>query len=246
MLTNTPAIVLRAIKYGETSLVVTMFTRVLGVQGYLVQGIRQASAKGRGTRAGLLQPATLLELIAYRSPGQHLQRLREFSPAYLYTTVQAEVVKNSIALFSVEVLLRLLPGDAEHPELFDAAWEYFHQLDRLPTGGVANFPLWFVVLCSRALGYELAGQWSPDTPHLNLREGGFTAEAPVVRPFVPDADAEALGRLLAVREPEELAAVPMTADTRFRLIDWYLEFLHQHTQHLGPIRSLGVLRAILH
>lgn len=246
MLLSTQAIVLRSIKYGETSLVVTMFTRVWGVQTYLVQGIRVASAKGRSSRAGLLQLATLLDIVAYRTPGQHLQRLREFSPAYLYTALQEEVVKNSIALFSVELLLRLLPADAEHSELFDAALDYFMQLDTLPIESVANFPLYFIVLCSRMLGYDLAGEWSERTPHLNLREGGFTAEAPMVRPFVPDEDAAALGRLLKIAAMKDLHTVEMNAGQRFRLIDWHLEFLHQHTQHLGPIKSLGVLRAILH
>lgn len=246
MLANTQAIVLRSIKYGETSLVVTMFTRVFGVQAYLVQGIRVASAKGRSSRAGLLQPATLLDVVAYRSPGQHLQRLREFTPAHLYTSLQSEVVKNSIALFSVELLLRLIPEQAEHPELFDAAFEYFQKLDALPSAAVANFPLYFIILCSRALGYELAGNYSETTPYLNLREGGFTADAPVVRPFVADEEAAALARVLAVQRMEDLAAIEMNAGMRFRLIDWYLEFLHQHTQHLGPIKSLGVLRTILH
>lgn len=246
MLASTQAIVLRSIKYGETSLIVTMFTRVFGVQAYLVQGIRVASAKGRSSRAGLLQPATLLDLVAYRSPGQHLQRLREFAPAHLYTSLQSEVVKNSIALFSVELLLRLIPEQAEHPELFDAAFDYFKKLDSLPASAVANFPLYFIILCSRALGYELAGQYTKDTPYLNLREGGFTADAPVVRPFVADEEAAALARVLAAQQMEDLAAIEMNAGMRFRLIDWYLEFLHQHTQHLGPIKSLGVLQAILH
>ena len=246
MLASTQAIVLRSIKYGETSLIVTMFTRVFGVQAYLVQGIRVASAKGRSSRAGLLQPATLLDIVAYRSPGQHLQRLREFTPAHLYTSLQSEVVKNSIALFSVELLLRLIPEGAEHPELFDAAFDYFRKLDELPVAAVANFPLYFIILCSRALGYELSGKYAEATPHLNLREGGFTADAPVVRPFVADEEAAALAQILAVRQMENLTAIEMNAGMRFRLIDWYLEFLHQHTQHLGPIKSLGVLRTILH
>jgi DNA repair protein RecO (recombination protein O) len=246
MLASTQAIVLRSIKYGETSLVVTMFTRVFGVQAYLVQGIRVASAKGRSSRAGLLQPATLLDVVAYRLPGQHLQRLREFTPAHLYTSLQSEVVKNSIALFSVELLLRLIPQEAEHPELFDLAFEYFQKLDAFPANAVANFPLYFIIMCSRALGYELAGEYSQGTPNLNLREGGFTADAPVVRPFVADEEAAAIARVLAVQRMEDLAAIEMNAGMRFRLIDWYLEFLHQHTQHLGQIKSLGVLRTILH
>ncbi len=246
MIQSTQGLVLRSVKYRETSLVVTIFTRLHGVQAYLVQGVRTASAKGRSSRAGLLQPATLLDLSVYHKPGQGLHRIREYSPAYFYTTLQEEVVKNSVALYSVELLLRLLPGDAAQPELFDAAFDYFVQLDQRPAASVANFPLFFTILCSRALGYEVSGEWSSRTPHLNLHEGGYTEQAPMVRPFVSDEDAAALARLLAVRDYDALEAVHLNAEARFRLLDWFLEFLHRHTEHLGTIRSLGVLRAVLH
>src|SRR5690349_14399658 len=99
MITTTQSIVLRSIKYGETSLISTHFTRIYGVQAYLVQGVRSPSAKGRSSRAGLLQPASLLEITAYHKPGGNLQRLKEFSPAVIYQSIHEEVIKNSVALF---------------------------------------------------------------------------------------------------------------------------------------------------
>lgn len=197
-------------------------------------------------KAGMLQPATLLELVAYQKPQKSLQRLREYSHAYLYTSIQEEVVKNSIALFSVELLLRLLPDSAPMPELFDFAYDYFVALDRLPSAEVANFPLYFIVQCSRYLGYELQGNYSAQTPNLNLHEGGFSENTPLVRPFVLDEDAATLGALMTVSDMNALKEIGMNAEMRYRLLDWYIEFLHQHTQHLGQIRSLGVLRTVLH
>lgn len=244
MLQATKGIVLKSIKYGETSLITNIFTAHFGVQTYLVQGVRTTGVKRN--KAVLLQPATLLDMVAYHKSGTTLQRLREFSHAYLYTSLQEEVVKNSVALFSVELLLRLLPEGAPQPELFDFAFEYFVTLDNLPTSDVANFPLYFIVQCSRLLGYELAGEFSSETPHLNLHEGGFSANTPLVRPFVSDEDAASLAALLQIESMPDLKAVEMHSESRYRLLDWYLEFLHQHTQHLGTIRSLGVLRAILH
>src|ERR1043165_8138930 len=109
MLTTTQGIVLRSIKYGETSLICTVFTQVYGVQTYLVQGVRLAGAKSRQSRAGLLQPAMLLDIVVYHKAQKSLQRMKEFSAAYIYQSVQEDIVRNSIALFSVELLLRLLP-----------------------------------------------------------------------------------------------------------------------------------------
>jgi len=56
----------------------------------------------------------------------------------------------------------------------------------------------------------------------------------------------ALTLLLKVNAFDELRQAPMNADMRLRLIDWYVAYLQQHTQHMGNVRSLAVLRAVLH
>ncbi len=244
MLHNTRGIVLRSTRYGETSLICTVFTELYGVQSYMVQGIR--STKNKSHNAGLLQPSTILELSVYYNPQKNLQRIREFRPAHVYTALHEDVIKNSIALFSSELLLKLLPEHAVMSELFDLSFQYFVQLDTLPVGEVANFPLWFIVQCSNILGYPLRGGYSTATPHLNLQEGGFTAQPPTLTPFVNDEDAKALGLLLQAESFEKVKDVSMNATMRYRLLDWHIEFLHRHTQHLGAIKSLAVLQAILH
>jgi DNA repair protein RecO (recombination protein O) len=246
MISATQSIVLRSIKYGETSLVSTQFTRIYGVQTYLVQGVRTASAKGKSSRAGLLQPAMILDIVAYHRPQGNMQRLKEFVPSVFYQSIHEEVVKNSIALFSAELLLRLLPEAAPMPELFDFTKEYLEQLDARPIEAVANYPVFFAMQCSRALGYELAGQWNESTPYLNLVEGGFTADPPMAGTTVTADDAAALAQMLQVRHFDNLAAIELNGTARQRLLEWYLQFLQRHTEHMRPIKSLAVLQAILH
>lgn len=246
MITTTQSIVLRSIKYGETSLVSNHFTRVYGVQTYLVQGVRTPSAKGRSSRAGLLQPATILDIVAYHKPQGNLQRLKEFTPAVFYQSIHQEVVKNSVALFSAELLLRLLPEAAPMPELFDFTKEYLEQLDARPLDAVANYPVFFALQCSRALGYELAGRWSEATPYLNLIEGGFTTDPPLAGTVVTPEDSAALARMQQVKHFDELAAIGLNGAGRQRLLEWYLQFLQRHTEHMRPLKSLAVLQTVLH
>jgi DNA repair protein RecO (recombination protein O) len=244
MLHKTNAIILRSVKYGETSLVVTAFTDLYGVQTYMVQGVR--TAKSRQNRAAFFQPGTLLELVVYHQPQKTMQRIREFQAAYIYNGLQEDVVKNSIVLFSVEVLLRLLPELGPLPSLFTLAYEYFIALDKMPLHTVANFPLFFIIECSRELGYTLKGQYTPETPYLNSTDGGFTDHAPAEPSGLSDDEARALSMLLQVTDTTALNHIEMNAGQRLRLIDWYVAYLQQHTQHMGNIRSLSVLRAILH
>lgn len=244
MLHKTTGIVLRSIRYGDTSLVTTIFTSLHGLQTYMVQGVR--SSKLGKNRAGYFQPGTLLELVVYKQPLKNMQRIREFEVAYLYSDLQENVVKNSIVLFSAEVMLRLLPDNAPIPSLFDVAYEYYIALDKMPLTAVANFPLYFILLCSRETGYELKGNYSNHTPYLDLQEGGFTEKMPASLPYTTDDDARALSTLLQVNDYEALQQIELNAQTRLRLIEWCIAFLQLHTQHMGNIRSLAVLQTILH
>jgi DNA repair protein RecO (recombination protein O) len=182
MLHKTRGVVLRTIKYGDTSIIATVFTELYGVQSYLVQGIR--SARPKQHRAGLLQPASLLDLVVYHKQQHGLQRIKEFQLAHIYITLQEEIVKNSIALFSAEVLLRLLPEHAPLPEVFAFIFDFFQKLDEWPAEHVANFPVYFIIQISRLLGYEINGTHSAETPHLNLQEGSFTESIPHIGPCV--------------------------------------------------------------
>lgn len=244
MLQQTRGIVLKSIKYGETSLIVSVFTELYGVQSYIVQGVR--SSKAKGNRAGLLQPATLLDMVVYQKPNVSLQRIKEYNTAYLYRSLQEHILKNSIALFSVELLLRLLPEAAPMPELFDMSMQYFIKMDETSNEHIGNYPLYFSLQCCNMLGYNLSGTYTEQTPHLNMQEGGFTAYPPIQRPFVDEQDAKLMGMVLTMNSLDRIAQIPMNGATRFRLLDWLIEYMHNHTQHMGEIRSLPVLRAVLH
>ncbi|MBL7713178.1 MAG: DNA repair protein RecO [Chitinophagaceae bacterium] len=244
MLRNTKGIVLRSVKYGETSLILSIFTEVLGLQSYMVKGIR--SEKARSKRAGLLQVASLLDLVSEHKPNRQLQHIKEFQPAYIYQSLQEEIVKNSIAVYSVELLSRLLPQDEVMEELFLFVYAYFLHLDQVPVREAANLPLLFTIRCGQYFGYNLSGSYSEDTPYITPEEGIFTAQMPVSSSTLYEADAALLSRLSALEGLEQAGSVSMNAAQRNRLLDWYLQFLQYHTQHLGKLRSPDILRTILH
>ena len=244
MLQKTNGVVLRSVKYGETSLVVTIFTAVYGIQAYMVQGVR--SSKMSRNRSGSFQPGTLLELVVYHNPQKNIQRINQFQAAYIYTTLQEDVIKNSILLFSNELLLRLLPEQAPLPLLFDFVFHHYIALDRMPGNSVANFPLFFIIRCGAVLGFEIKGSFSEQTPYLGQADGEFTALAPHAGGYIDKEDARAMSIILGAADYETLVSLKMNATTRLHLLDWYISFLQLHTEHMGNIKSLAVLRAILH
>lgn len=242
MLQETKGIVLRSIKYGETSLITTIFTAHFGVQSYLVQGVRKA---GRNN-AALLQPTILLELTTYHNPQKNLQRLKEYHSANGYAGGEENIVRHCIALFSVELVTRLLPEHSPMPDLFHFCFEYFSHLQNQEGIALANAPLYFLVHFSSLLGFELKGCYTEATPYLNLEEGGFSNHLPRIGSGITPEEAMHLDELNKLKNQQGLNEIRLNATARYHLIDWYLEFLHTHSQHLGNMKSLPVLRSILH
>src|SRR6202007_845513 len=121
---KTKGIVLRTVKYGETSMIVTLFTELFGVQSYLVNGVRTSTKKGTG-KATLFQPSAILDLVVYHNELKQLQRIKEFRWGYLYQHILSDVKKNSVALFMVELLARCLKQPEAHPDLFHFAEDSF-------------------------------------------------------------------------------------------------------------------------
>src|SRR5438477_2214573 len=111
---KTKGVVLRSVKYGEGSLIVTMFTELFGVQSYLVNGVRASTKKGAG-KANLFQPAAILDLIVYHNELKNLQRIREFKWSVLYQHIFSEIRKNGVAVFMVDLLTKCLKQPEANP-----------------------------------------------------------------------------------------------------------------------------------
>src|ERR1700737_1159994 len=114
---KTRGIVLRTVKYGETSLIATLFTELFGLQSYLVNGVRASSKKGPG-KANLFQPAAILDLVVYHSDLKNLQRIKEFRWSYIPQEIFSDIRKNAVSVFMVEILSRSLKQPEAHEELF--------------------------------------------------------------------------------------------------------------------------------
>src|SRR5689334_1330858 len=97
---KTKGIVIRVVKYGDTSLIVTIYTELFGVQSYLVNGVRTSTKKGPG-KANLFQPASILDLVVYHNELKNLNRIKEFKWSFIYQHLFFDVIKNSVALFMI-------------------------------------------------------------------------------------------------------------------------------------------------
>jgi DNA repair protein RecO (recombination protein O) len=244
MIHKTKGIILKTVKYGETSLVVTAFTELFGQQSYMVNGVRTSSSKGTA-KAALFQPTAILEMVAYHNEFKNLQRLKEYRWAFLYQNILSDVKKNAVALFMIELLTKCLKQPEANSELFYFVEDSLHHLDEANEKVTANFPLFFALHLPVFFGFRISDQFNNDTHYLDLEEGRFTITQPGHQHYLQDHEAAAVSHLLKIMQPEELEELALHQEMRRRMmfaIEVYYAF---HIPDFGTMRTLPVLRELM-
>ena len=244
MIHKTKGVVLRTVKYGETSLVVTAFTELFGLQSYMVNGVRTATKKG-GVKANVFQPAALLELVAYHNQFTNLQRIKEYKWAYLFQSLFSDVRKNAVALFMVELIYKCLKEPEENADLFYFIEDALMHLDVANEKVAANFPLFFAVHLSFFFGFRISNEFSEALPYLDLEEGIFVSNQPSHPNYLQDKEAEITSYLLKISQPEDLSELALNGEFRRRLLSAYEMYYAFHIPDFGSLKTLPVLREIL-
>jgi len=241
---KTKGIVLRTVKYGETSVIVTVFTELFGIQSYLVNGVRTSTKKGAG-KANLFQPAAILDLIVYHNELRNLQRLKEFRWGHLYQNIFSDIKKNAVSLFIVELLTKCLKQPEANEDLFQFVEDAFLYLDVSGEAVTANLPLFFALHVAVFFGFRIDDQYSERNHFLDLQEGTFVNERPSHPHFLEDKQAAVTSELLKVRQPGELQEIKLNHDFRRNLLYAYETYYAFHIQDFGTMKTLPVLKEIL-
>ena len=239
---KTKGIVLRAIKYGETSLVVTLFTELFGVQTYLVNGARTSKKTSQGN---LFQPAAILDLVVYHNEQRNMQRIKEVRWDFLFKEVLTDVIKNSIALYIVELLQKCLRQPEENSTLFYFCEDILIQLDKADRKVTANFALYFSLQLPEFLGFKINDDYSESHSILDLQEGEFVAAEPLHPHYINGENAAWTAQLLKVMQPGELAEFHLHHLTRRKLLLQYHEYYALHVADFGHMKTLAVLHEVL-
>jgi DNA repair protein RecO (recombination protein O) len=240
---KTKLIILRTVKYGETSLVVTAFTELFGIQTYVVNGVR--SAKKAGLKAALYQPASLLEAEVYHNDKSSMHRIREAGRAVVFQHVLTDVVKNSIAVFMMELLYKLLKQPENNPELFYFCEDILLQLDEATPTVAANLPLFYSLHLSHFFGFRIDDNFSSENIFLDLQEGNFVAEQPRHPYFMSRENALISAEILRIQMPAELEQLKINHLKRRELLAKYMEYYSLHVQEFGQMRTLAVMQEVL-
>jgi len=219
MLHKTKGVVFRYIRYGETSIIVTIFTETFGLQTYIVNGVRSASSKNK---IALYQPLMLLDMVVYYRENAEITRIKEAKCFYPYQFLFQDVKKSSIGLFINEVINRSVKEESHASELCQFITQSLITLDKIEKP--ENFHLSFLIQLSRYLGF---GPQNVD----EILGGRFvTGEEEII-----------LQNLIDKTDPD----ISITYSSRRNLLDALLRFYSIHIENFGEMKSVQVLHEVL-
>jgi DNA repair protein RecO (recombination protein O) len=244
MIHKTKGIVLRTVKYGETSIVVTVFTELFGLQSYMVNGVRSVSRKGTA-KAVFFQPSSVLDLVAYHNEFKNLQRLKEYRWAHIYQNIFSDIYKNAVALFMIELLNKCLKQPETNSELFYFVEDALLHLDASSHKVTANFPLFFSVHLAVFFGFRISDDHSEKNQYLDLNEGRFSHEQPQHQHYLDGRESEVISHILKIMQPEDLEEVSLNQELRRKLIHAMEVYYALHIPDFGNMKTLPVLRELM-
>ncbi len=227
MLRKTAGIVLSAIRYKESSIIVKIFSRELGLKPYLVNGVR---APGSRAKTALYQPLTVLDMVVYDKETGGLQRISEARVISANQLIPFDFKRTGIALFMTEVISKSIYENYQNEHLFDFIRKSIAYLDR-PDALLSHFPLVFLIEKAKFLGF------APD------QAAGFLAESRSL-PFTSAEIEIAEPYLQALMSESFLCSARLGHALRRKLLDHLLDFYSEHLDNPGQWKSIDILRQL--
>lgn len=202
----TPAIVLSAVRYSETSKIVRLATRSHGVQS----GIAKGALRPRSRFGAALQLLSEGQAQLLMKEQRELHLLAAFDLGRLHVGLARDLARYAIASALAEVMLRFAPPEG-HPESYDLLSGALSEIDLAPASEVEALGcrvLWHLV---GTLGFAPSlltcvrdGATLPALGPLafDTREGGALCPSCAATYGATPLPAEARADLLALLDPE--------------------------------------------
>jgi len=237
MQVTTKAIVLTALKYGDTSLIVKAFTASDGLKSYMIRGVL-SSKKGK-LKPAYFQPLTQLEIVANHKNKGTLESIREAKIAYAYQTVYADMAKNAMTLFLAEMLSHSIREEEPNHGLYEFLEVTLQWLDAHDE--ISNFHIHFLLRLTKYLGFY------PDTSDIeascfDLMEGEFT-DTPSLHPVLTGENLSYFKSFLGIKF-DVMHTIKMNKTNRQELLQSLVQYFELHLQGFRKPKSLAVLNEV--
>lgn len=238
MIESTKAIVLSAIKFKDTSMIVTCYTQK-GIKTYLVKGVLSKKTKSKKIKPAYFQTFTLLDIVANHNDKGRLNYINDIRVYQPLHNIYTDIYKNTTALFLAEILTSILKEEIENKDLFNFIEQAIVWLDLHDE--TTNFHLVFMIKLTKYLGFY-PNKPKENASFFNLKEGVFSFHKPIQN-FLSGSDFILFKSLIGT-DFDTMSSVAINAKSRQVLLKILIQFFTLHLPEFKNPKSLVVLQTI--
>ena len=149
-ITKTEALVLKSIKFGDTSRIATLYTQNHGKIKVIAKGIRKPKSK----LAGALQTFSYIQIVFYKKQTTEIYLLSQSEILNSYQSLTRDLNRYIYASAAMELLDRLISGEESHPEIFELSLKTLTFMESCPQRSLEKSFWAFALRLADLLGYK--------------------------------------------------------------------------------------------
>jgi DNA repair protein RecO (recombination protein O) len=149
-ITKTEAIVLKSIKFGDTSRIATLYAKDHGKVKIIAKGIRTPKSK----LAGALQTFAHIQAVFYKKRTSEIYLLSQADTIESHQSITKDLNRYVFASAVLELLDRLITGEESNPEIFDLILHTLSFLESCPAESIEKSFTHFALKLTDILGYK--------------------------------------------------------------------------------------------
>jgi len=246
---RTEAVVLRSLNYGETSQIVTLYTREKGKLGVMAKGARRPKSSFGAT----LQPMAYTQTVFYYKPTRTLQTLSESSHVESFHRLRRDLTAITVGFRIVELVDALMETEDAQPEVFALLVHALRRLDareaRIPNAWpYVQLQLARVLGVAPAVARDRVEAVTGEEGLFSLADGGvYPDDSRGATPDEPRRASRAALRAYAVCARADLDTVmrlEMSPSVRREVEELVRDFLRYQFGDAYPDRSRSVIAQI--
>lgn len=248
MLSNAQIIVLHTIKHGDSGLVIQCYSNTVGRTALYMR----VSSKNK-IAVSNLHRLNILDVVIYNN-GSSMPIIREISPVYSLNTLRTSILKNTIAIFLSELLVKCIREYESNASLYSFLCSSISVLEHL-NEGTANFHIHFMVHLARMLGFMPTDNYSEKCPLFDVQKAVFVEPVNTFDLRTGSLGEEEEYRYFSYQESVllhtllntraiDMGSIRCSGDLRFSFSKQMIRYLSHHLGINFEIKSIEILHEV--
>jgi DNA repair protein RecO (recombination protein O) len=240
MIERTRGIVLKTIKYRDTSAIVDVFTEQFGLKTYIINGVYKAKPR---VAPSLLQLGAALQMVVYNKEGRKMNRISEVQADFYPVATVSDLKRSAIKLFLVELTRKTVRFDVSQKNLFFELRNLIFKVE-YQKDPVVNFHLYYLVRLLFHLGISPDLSDWPRKRILSVKEGALLEEIPEKGQLIP----EEMVHILVAMESSglaELHELRLTREQRQSFIEHMLIYYAYHVENFSHLNTHLIYKKLM-